>query len=47
MCFPYMIKCNFVAINMEIICRFYSIVYSINLLGQCRCGFWFFCCCRL
>ncbi len=43
MCFPY-IKRHFVAKNMDMICRFYPFVHYIYLFGQCRCGFWFFCC---
>ncbi len=33
--------------NMDMICRFFPFVYYIYLFGQCRCGFWFFCCFRL
>ncbi len=27
-------------------CRFYPFVYCIYFFGQCRCGFWLFCCCK-
>ncbi len=37
-------KTSFCGKNMEMICCFYPIVDYIYLFGQCRCGFWLFCC---